>query len=116
MKTRSGFVSNSSTSSFCIYGAFLTQKMSESEVREKCAAFIGKDCPEDFYEALEDVATKLDLRVAHVSESDCYYVGKNWPSIKDDQTAKQFKDEIQAAVNKVFGDVKCETHQEAYYS
>jgi hypothetical protein len=93
MKIREGFVSNSSTTSFCIYGAFL----------------------EDTEEIDEEKAGKLGLEI----EYDDYgiYVGKSWPSIKDDQTGGEFKKGIEDQIAKLLGKkVECETHEEASYN
>ena len=97
MKVRSGFVSNSSTTSFCIYGAWVDTK--------------GTDI-DDLYGLAED--NGLDC---HHSEDGSNCVGMAWDSIRDDQTGKQFKEEIEAAIEKMMGKkIECHTIEEAYYN
>ena len=40
---------------------------------------------------------------------ECVYAGLSWHSIKDDETAKEFKERAQKEMEKVFGEnIKCE--------
>jgi len=115
MKIRNGFVSNSSTSSFCIYGAYIKDK--EALVK-RCQKILNEEEEEDvdFYGIVEEAAGKFGLGFWSIS-GESYYVGNSWCNIKDDQTGKQFKEEIAKAVKELVGDeAKCETHQEAWYN
>jgi len=91
-KKRLGFVSNSSSSSFCIYGS----EIDLSKFQEN----------EDWDEKVEDFLSKAGLKFICDGESEYYAVGKSFDSIKDDETGKQFKDGIEEAVKKLFPDQK----------
>lgn len=97
MKVRQGFVSNSSTTSFCIYGAYVSTK--------------GTDI-DDLYELAED--NGLDC---HCGEDGENCVGISWDCIGDDQTGKQFKEYVEATIEKMMGKkYECHTIEEAYYN
>jgi len=94
MKIRAGFVSNSSSVSFCIYGIWI-------------------DHPE---EELMEVAEELGLYCHRDQYGDGLYIGEEWSSIGDDETGKQFKEATQEKVNKLpVDDKKCSTHEEGWY-
>jgi len=113
MKIRSGFVSNSSSSSFCIYGT----SMDFGEVIEKVKEM--NILTEDEMEQIEEddslleeyLSDKTDLAI-YVNE-DQFWMGRSWASIKDDETGAQFKESVKAEVEKLFGaDLECGTHEE----
>jgi hypothetical protein len=97
MKIRNGFVSNSSSSSFLIYGAAITQ---------------------DDAETFEKKAVKAGLEFKYGPDGyDNNYIGLSWDSIKDNETGKEFKERIEKAVEKVMGEkTDCGTHSEAWYN
>ena len=113
-----GFVSNSSTSSFCIYGAAI-----DCDVLE--AMFLNKDQEENYdeddygdelYEILEKKTQELGLEYHHPDSDWPCYIGKSWSDVDDNETGRQFKDRVEALVEKMCGKkVECETHQEAYH-
>jgi len=92
MKLRQGFVSNSSTTSFCIYGAYFSD---DSKLKDK--NFNNFDC---YYEPYESGV----------------YLGISWPSIKDDETGAQFKQRVKDEFEKSgFEDVELSTHEAGWY-
>lgn len=97
MKIRNGFVSNSSSSSFLIYG-----------VRD-----------EAIYNKVENgEITFKDKRIrTHCYSDGCaYYVGVSWDEIMDDETGKQFKETIKKEISDAWGhEVKCGTFSESWY-
>ncbi len=92
MKFRLGFVSNSSNTSFCIYGVYLEK--------------------EDY--ELENKAGELGL-YSHWGQYDGIYIGREWSSIKDNETGKQFKEPTQKLINKLIPNAKCSTHEDGWY-
>ena len=144
MKVRVGFVSNSSTSSFLIFGIAYEGDLWEAvkeEWKEKLLAkakeddyhnysddddededdednenpFDGDDC--GLLETLCEIADVGNLYVDHPDGYDATYIGESWDSVGDDQTGKQFKDEVKARINKILNvnDSEFGTHSEAYY-
>lgn len=94
MKSRQGFVSNSSSTSFCIYGVYVD---------------------DGDLEKLECAAENLEL-YHHYGQYDGIYIGRAWSSIKDDETGKQFRESTQELVNKLpIENKECDTYEEGWY-
>lgn len=103
MKIRQGFVSNSSSSSFCIYGANCYEGTELFEALKKAAIEkIKKDDDPDFDEdgfcddpsgAIESLPLS-GLSVHYHYDNDDIYIGRDCTSIKDDETGRQFKDSV----------------------
>ncbi len=109
MKIRLGFVSNSSTTTFCIYGA----GVDESDVRkiliEKGIATqegldmygIGEFFPD---EAMGDLDCIVDY------EGNYTYFGRYYYSIGENETGSQFKKDVEEKMKKFFGkEIECKT-------
>lgn len=109
MKIRQGFVSNSSTTSFCIYGAYF-ENWPDTDNPE-----IDKECyhKEDYW---WDKAREVGLEIHGVPWDDGGYIGAEWSSIRDDETGAQFKARVEAAIFKLMGirPDKCGTHEKAW--
>lgn len=139
MKIRNGFVSNSSSSSFCIYGicteedkikeALISKGFAtEEELDDGISEYLeiwgyesrkqkGTLTPEDiqnnerkFFKAEENFVGRSP------GESDYVYLGVPWHLIRDDETGKQFKERIENKLKQLFENVKCSTHSEAWYN
>ena len=100
MKIRNGFVSNSSSSSFLIYGICIDE--SELEMKD------GED-PWDAIDRIFEGKFSID------QPYDSLYIGESWSDIKDDETGAEFKQRIEKTFEKGFGHkVECGTHSEAW--
>lgn len=110
MKIRQGFVSNSSSTSFCIYGLALDN--------EKARKLFKLKEDEKVYNKLEETVSKVKDLEYHCGQ-DCYYhyIGRSWSNIKDEETGKQFKEDIQQKLKQIFNeDFKLSTYEEAWYN
>ena len=97
MKIRHGFVSNSSSSSFCIYGACIKKDRVNEEEVEKQGLSVYYGDPNN--------------------GGDYVGVGRAWRSIGDEETGKQFKDSITLKIKELFvGTENFSTIQEAWYN
>ena len=99
MKIRNGFVSNSSTSSFVIYGIYEQMNVIEESLVNSEEVEDG-----DIDSVLSDQIEKLGLNLEPSSFGECgmCYVGRNPCSIKDDETGKQFKESVKEDLLKLF--------------
>lgn len=117
MKTRQGFVSNSSTSSFCIFGAeFELEEFLKGFEKKKKENDEEDEDGEDMERAYE-YAEKIGLEFYSCGEySDCVYAGLSWSTVEDNETGKEFKDSVKKLIHGKFPKKKCDTYQEAYQS
>ena len=121
MKIRQGFVSNSSSSSFLIYGTCidedkiktkeLLQKIIEKEEGINDLEAAGDEFDDDTTDILEVLT---DLEVWHPEYVEAYYMGLSWSDVKDDETGRQFKDRVEAKIKEFFPTAKFGTHEEAW--
>lgn len=110
MKIRLGFVSNSSTGSFCLFGAHVD---SLDDIRKWDEDNEDED---GYYDSFYTEAGKLDLTFISCNEyDDGYYIGLNWSGVKDEETGAEFKKRASDLIAKYFGKkVKCHTFQGTY--
>ena len=104
MKIRNGFVSNSSSSSFMIYGAFIDG----DKIREIYAEPLKNDEDFDFYDEVIKWSIKNSLLAMNDDGcDDGFFVGRDPITIGDDETGKQFKQDVQDKIEQFFGKIVC---------
>lgn len=112
MKYHQNFISNSSSSSFIIYGIntsiddvtkYAKSNFSENSEYQKIAL-------KDDYEIIEflnDTISTIEFIADY--EDDSVYVGRSFETIKDDETGKMFKDSVEEFIKESFPQSKCRT-------
>jgi hypothetical protein len=112
MKIRYGFVSNSSTTSFCIYG----KRFGSSET-EKLALFVERNFQEgkeiakwlrsedmwyEGFNALSSLPFFKNFGFYYGEEGD-FYFGREYVSLGDRETGEEFKDTARQKIKEIFG-------------
>jgi hypothetical protein len=116
MKIRNGFVSNSSSSSFCIYGS----SYDLYDFVESCK-LINESMKEEYeengewWEIKEKIEKDTGLEVHVHDESDALWIGRSWSSIGDDETGRELKDGVEKIMKEHFDEDECHTYEESWY-
>ena len=100
MKIRNGFVSNSSTSSFLIYGMIFK---GSHDLLEKLGIEVDENAYDQSYEVLGGLEEELGLEHHSPDYSDYIYLGESWSKVKDDETGAEFKARIEKILKDKFG-------------
>jgi hypothetical protein len=103
MKIRNGFVSNSSTTSFCIYGVD-----TDLSVLDKFMEKSGSDDEDDddrdvAAEKFEEEARDLGLVVFTDFENEVVFIGRDPETMGDDETGREFKTSTKDKITKLLG-------------
>ena len=119
MKIRNGFVSNSSSSSFCIYGGEVDFEVI-AKVFEKHGREFDKEDEYENRDTLEALLKELDLgiKVIYTDEYYCegnYLLGRDFDCIGDNETGGQFKKSVRDGLEKLTGQsVECSSQEHAW--
>lgn len=105
MKIRYGFVSNSSTTSFCIYGAYID----EVDVINKCEEL---GLIEDSYGGPDELSEKMGLEMYSSDYSICF--GKSWSLIGLDETGRQFQESVSSKILEYFPNAHFDTIEDTF--
>jgi len=115
MKVRNGFVSNSSSSSFCAYGISADREEVLQAWKKKKGVDASEDEDED-YDDMYDIANELiedvDLYMEVGYDSEYFYFGRCYTSAADTWTFGDFKKSVQADVDTIFEGKECSHHEE----
>jgi hypothetical protein len=118
MKIRTGFVSNSSSSSFCIYGTYIE----DDEQFDKLFGYKSKDDDDDSDDRWTFAENLLGDFVMHgpCDAWDGWYIGDDVTNCEDNQTMGEFKQSVIDKLNKIskkpFKKESFMFHEETYYS
>lgn len=112
MKIRYGFVSNSSTSSFMIYGVYLDY--STEEIFKKLIAtgvldpkvIDSDEYADSDYETLYSTFSRFrEKDLIAENPSDCgWYIGMSPKCIGEDETMKEFKERVSKTLKELLGE------------
>ena len=116
MKIRNGFVSNSSSSSFLIYGATFEEEELMKAAKDNGQYTDEQFEEEDFFDYDEaELNLGKDIEIKNIN-GEIYYIGASWKSVGGNETGNEFKKRVKKALEKYFGrKIKCDTHEEAWY-
>lgn len=113
MKIRNGFVSNSSSTSFCIYGIGMdideiesyfngAEGKTDEEIARLAKLKLNND-EVDFDTIVNKFERECGFSVFIGEESECY-IGRDFTSIGDDETGREFKESTEKRLKDIFGD------------
>jgi len=101
MKFREGFVSNSSSSSFCILGVCVDKRDFKLPSGRTIEEMQEEDSNFDEYEIFDDLKfDDLEAFTGYEGDDDSVYIGITPDDFKDDETIGQIKDKILATLKK----------------
>lgn len=109
MKNRYGFVSNSSSSSFVVYGISGFNEEEIAEIAKTKLAELNKAVPE--YDDSDLIYEYFVEELGWEYNVDYSMLGRSWSSINDDETGKQFKKSVEDVLGK-----DCDIIAEVFYN
>ena len=109
MKIRSGFVSNSSTTSFLLWGMSVEYIDLKDEIKEKITE-------KHWHDEILDFIEKLEVYYDDYDYNDNIYIGRHYNTLKDDETGREFKDSVENTLKKIIKkELECYFVDVAYY-
>lgn len=117
MKYRNGFVSNSSSSSFCMYGVELDKDsfIKILDIHLKLTDDDREYIEEEGAFALLDIAERMDYRFITFIHDDYHWVGRDPFSIADNESGMDFRQSVQSFLDKAGVDIRPQTIHEVFY-
>ena len=125
MKIRTGFVSNSSSSSFMIYGAaldpdeirnFVSENFEISEETEESFDDSNYDVAEFFEDKMGEWLKQNKLEFIVGQDCEIFYIGMSPDHFPDDKTVGDIKDFIEKTIKTKFPNVFVGWQEECYYN
>lgn len=103
IKIRSGFISNSSSSSFVVYGIGLNDNEFFSICQEHFSEEVIERIKEEPYEVqeLSQLKDKFGLEFIHDWECEYHLIGRQFKMIGDNETGLQFKNDVTEKLKSV---------------
>ena len=123
MKIRQWFVSNSSSSSFCIYGAYIREGDAEKIIKKLKLSDSSDSCCDCLGEYVRK-SSNLESHYGDCSdEVDKVCLGFSWDKMRDEETLGEFKKRIEEEIRKTLTDgieddfdLKLGIHEEGWYN
>lgn len=111
MKIRTGFVSNSSTTSFTIWGMQGIWENLKTEIQNKL------EDPLDWDERIQNLPEYEGLEIHYDNRSfeTYYYIGISLENMKDDETYGDFKTHTEELLKKIFKELDVYVVDISYY-
>jgi hypothetical protein len=107
-----GFVSNSSSSSFCIYGIETSINTLKELLKIKDEQTVLKDLMAILFETNNN---KIYVYTIPPYGDEFVYIGREYSTIGDDETGKEFKESVEKTIKKILNeDIKCSIQERSW--
>ena len=94
MKIRNGFVSNSSSSSFCVFGKSLELDGFNKICKKLKMKEYTFDDLEDCYGEFPEFEKETGLKCKFGFESETFYIGRDYSTLKGKETGEEFRKSV----------------------